>query len=356
MISREESLKVLKHVSRRCSALEDEEHLAYLSHQLALMDREEAKRLKLADNQQQQQQQLHPSGAQTARCCSTPPSKSTGDPASLPSLSMSSSSLTPSGAATSRSLPTILPTTLPGTKDPILEHGFSIGGEDDALALGTDASGGEALKFDGPSGVAALPDGELCVADTNNHRLVILTPEGQPRAFLHGGDGKEALKLPRGVAADATALYVTEVGGSRMRKLRLPEEFRAAGAETPRGAHLGGLALDATRVTAAGALTFPQGITEDRGELFVCDCENHCVAVYEALTLAYVRSFGTQGEAEGELSFPYSCTVVGREVIVADVANHRLSSFSRATGAFVRCIGSQGDGPGQFTAPRGVDP
>ena len=183
----------------------------------------------------------------------------------------------------------------------LLEFGFSIGGASDIAGLGSDDDGLK-LTFSEPSGVVALPDGELCVADTKAHRLVILTPEGQPRAFLHGGDGRDALKLPRGVASDATALYVTEVGGSRMRKLRLPEEFRVAGAETPRGSHLGGLALDATRSTASGALTFPQGILHDQGELLVCDCENHCVCVYDALSLAYVRSFGTQGEAEGELS------------------------------------------------------
>ena len=34
------------------------------------------------------------------------------------------------------------------------------------------------------------------------------------------------------------------LGGSRLRKLRLPDEFRQAGAETPRGSHLGGLSIE----------------------------------------------------------------------------------------------------------------
>ena len=77
----------------------------------------------------------------------------------------------------------------------------------------------------------------------------------------------------------------------------------------------------------------------------MCDCEDHCVVVYDASTLTHVRSFGSPGYEEGELSFPYSCAVIGSEVLVADVGNHRLSSFSRRTGKFVRCIGQEGDAP-----------
>ena len=48
------------------------------------------------------------------------------------------------------------------------------------------------------------------------------------------------------------------------------------------------------------------------GELFVCDCEDHRIAVYDALTLTYKRGFGGYGEDGGELSFPYSCVVRAR--------------------------------------------
>ena len=334
VISQDEAASVLKHVARRCSAIEDEAELAYLSRQLALQDKEREKAKKARAEKARKEQDER--DAATARASQESTARSST------STSTSPSSSRPAGI-------------LAGAKSAILEHGFSIGGEDDGLTLGSDSGGGgEGLRFNGPSCIAALPDGELCVADTQNHRLVILTPEGQPRAFLHGGEGRDALRLPRGIAADATALFVTEIGGSRMRKLRLPEEFRVAGAETPRGSHLGGMSLDATHGTSAGALTFPQGITYDAGELFVCDCEEHTIFVYDALTLQFKRSFGGPGDAEGELSFPYACVVVGREVIVADVGNHRLSSFSRLSGAFIRCIGSEGESPGQFRGPRGV--
>ena len=238
-----------------------------------------------------------------------------------------------------------------GVEEVLLEHGFSIGGQHDSRTLSSDAS--DRLELNAPSCITVLPDGELCIADTQEHRLVIVTPEGAPRAYLHGGEGKqEALRLPRGVVCDDTALYVSEVGGSRVRKLRLPEEFRLAGAATPRGSHLGGLALDAESAVD-GQLTFPQGLALDRGELFVADCEEHRIAVYDALTLCYRRSFGSVGEGPGELSYPYSCVVVNGEVIVADVGNHRLMVFSRE-GAYRRTIGKQGTGPVEFNQPRSV--
>ena len=149
-----------------------------------------------------------------------------------------------------------------------------------------------------------------------------------------------------------------------MRKMRLPDELRQGGAATPRGAHIGGLrdAGDGGSAEQAEArLSFPQGVTLSGGELFVCDCEDHRVVVYDALTLEYRRSFGGDGDEEGELSFPYGCAVLGDECIVADTANHRLSVFHKATGTFLRCLGEEGTGRGQFTTraqslPQSSDP
>ena len=196
--------------------------------------------------------------------------------------------------------------------------------------------------FNKPSTVIALPTGDLVIADTAGDRLVVVSPtERVVRSELTGGEGTP-LKQPRGLACDATALYVSEVGGSRVRKMRLPDALRTHGAETPRGSHLGGLPLQAEK-TVDGQLTFPQGLAVSSGELFITDCEDHRVAVYDSLTLIYKRGFGSYGEEEGELSFPYSCAVVGDEVVVCDVANSRLSLFHRVSGEFIRVIGGDGE-------------
>ena len=116
-----------------------------------------------------------------------------------------------------------------------------------------------------------------------------------------------------------------------------------SGAATPRGSHLGDIGALHAEQSVEGQLTFPQGLALSHGEVFITDCEDHRVAVYDALTLTYQRGFGHYGEEEGELSFPYNCAVVGDEVIVCDVANSRLSLFHRTNGQFLRCIGGDGE-------------
>lgn len=233
-----------------------------------------------------------------------------------------------------------------------LDYGFTIGG--DAAAAGSP------FTLSKPSTVIALPNGDLCVANTGSDQLMIVSAgstSGEVRTPLSTPEGSSggALRQPRGIACDATALYVSEAGGSRVRKMRMPDELRQGGAETPRGAHIGGLRTDEGEGSGAQAqLAFPQGVTLSGGELFVCDCEDHRVVVYDALTMTYRRSFGGYGEEEGELSFPYGCVVIGEECIVADTANSRLSVFHKATGAFLRCLGSEGEGRGEFTNPRAV--
>lgn len=216
------------------------------------------------------------------------------------------------------------------------------------------------LGLSKPSSAIALPNGDVCVADTGSHRLLLVSV-GATQGTVQGAvcdDGSGgALKQPRGLACDATALYVSEAGGSRVRKMRLPDELRHGGAATPRGAHIGGLRVfdeDDGAGSTEARLSFPQGVTLSGGELFICDCEDHRVVVYDALTLEYRRSFGGYGDDEGELSFPYSCTIIGEECVVTDTANNRLSVFNKDSGVFLRCLGREGLGRAEFTNPRGV--
>ena len=63
--------------------------------------------------------------------------------------------------------------------------------------------GNEALgQFKSPSGVIMLPSGELCVADTNNHRLQVLSRAGEVRGVIgHGpGAGAGEFQQPTGLA------------------------------------------------------------------------------------------------------------------------------------------------------------
>ena len=75
--------------------------------------------------------------------------------------------------------------------------------------------GNEALgQFRSPSGIIVLPSGELCVADTNNHRLQILSRSGDVSSVVgHGpGSGSGDFQQPTGLACDGKFLYVADSG------------------------------------------------------------------------------------------------------------------------------------------------
>ena len=94
------------------------------------------------------------------------------------------------------------------------------------VAVGPD--GGTALSF--PSGVTALADGTLVVADTGAHRLLRVDPDGDVTTIAgtgsldHGGDGGPAtsahLFLPTGVAVGpGGAVFVADSLNFRVRRI-----------------------------------------------------------------------------------------------------------------------------------------
>ena len=215
---------------------------------------------------------------------------------------------------------------------------------------------GDVFTLSQPSCIIALPTGMLCVADTAADRLLVIDPDLRAvRSIIYAADARanalspaedphhpsqpsargqsaQGLRQPRGLACDGASLLVSEVGGRgrHLRGLTLPDELKQQSAPqqaTP------SLHLECQPAAeAAQPLTFPQGIAVCQGEIFVCDCEEHQVFVFDAQTLSYLRGFGSYGDAEGELHFPYSVTVIGEEVPFA----FALRCASRSTRSLSR--------------------
>ncbi len=128
--------------------------------------------------------------------------------------------------------------------------------------------------FSFPNGVAVDANGLIYVADSNNGRLVVFTPDGKQRAVINRGPRDGDLGLPRGVAID------------------------------------------------------------DQGHLFVVDASAHAVQVYEVLgeadrTPRFIGRFGVQGTLDGAFEFPNGVAVDTRgRVYVADVANNRVQVWT----------------------------
>ena len=211
--------------------------------------------------------------------------------------------------------------------------------------------GNETLgQFKAPSGIIPLPSGDLCVSDTNNHRLQVLSRSGEVRSILGAGPGGGVgqFQQPTGLACDGDALYVADSGNCRLHKLSLP------------GGHP--ISTAGTFGDAAGQLHAPVGLALLDGRLYCADSRNHRIAVFETSpALRYVTSFGSHGSGPHELGSTssgiylaaYHSPGLGAELFIGDRSNHRLLVLG-IDGSFHRSIGSRGTAPGCFRRLRGV--
>lgn len=126
------------------------------------------------------------------------------------------------------------------------------------------------------------------------------------------------------------------------------------------------------RGSGPGQLGYPNGLalhcSQGAGgvmthQLFVADWgNNHRIQVFDAVTGEYQRSIGGgNGSMPGKLSGPadialYKPVSDGETLLfVADCSNHRIQVFNAVTGQYVRTIGEgRGTGPGQLSGPSGI--
>lgn len=96
---------------------------------------------------------------------------------------------------------------------------------------------GRQARFDGPTGIAIDPDGNIIVADCRNHRIRKITPKGKTETVA-GGDAGYAdgpasgarFNLPNGVAiAPDGTIYVADTGNHKVRAIKSGQVTTIAG-------------------------------------------------------------------------------------------------------------------------------
>lgn len=159
----------------------------------------------------------------------------------------------------------------------VIENGAvkTVAGGERGFADGANA------RFNTPCGVAVLPDNSVLVADTGNHRVRKISPDGSVSTFAGSGEAaskngfsdEAAFVEPIGIAVEASgAIYVADAGANEIRVFnrRLAPFWETAAGDAGRGADDGAL--------GEAKFNRPTNLATDRtGNLFVADSANKIV-------------------------------------------------------------------------------
>ncbi|HEX6094889.1 MAG TPA: NHL repeat-containing protein [Thermoanaerobaculia bacterium] len=222
------------------------------------------------------------------------------------------------------------------------------------------------------------------VADTGNHRIVVLAADGTVvRTWGKFGAGRGEFNLPSDLALDAqNNVYVADTMNNRVQKFSPDGELLAVwGSSTEtRGSH--GIAVGPDNAVyvadtmghrivkydssgkflkawgeqgaGKGQIRFPHGMAVSGGYLYVADFLNHRIVRFTTEG-DYVSEWGKFGKSPGEFRHPWGVGIDPRgDVWIGDMTNSRLQRFT-PSGALVGVFGSHGNGLGQFDHPKGVD-
>ena len=189
-----------------------------------------------------------------------------------------------------------------------------------------------------PVGVSFGPDGNVWIADTHYHRVMVYTPAGQiVRQFGSRGSGPGEFELPTDVAFDKQGrVYVGEYGGHDRVQV-----FDQTGNYLFEFGSFG---------SGPGQFSRPQSLVFVGDELFITDSCNHRIEVF-SIEGKYLRSIGKSGSAPGEFRFPYGmCLDTSGDLIVTEYGNTRIQRLD-PTGKPLAIWGSPGRLPGELAYP-----
>jgi hypothetical protein len=230
---------------------------------------------------------------------------------------------------------------------------------------------GAAAQFDNPSGVAVRPNGVIVVADTQNHRIRLVTPEGVVSTLAGSSQGSAdgagtvaEFSYPSSVALLPNGdVVVCDQGNHRIR-LVTPEGVVTTLAGSTFG-YLDGVGAAARFAIPTGVTVLPNNI------IAVSDTANHRIRLVTLAGVVTTLAGSTNGYADGTGSAAQFSGLSGVAVLssssliaVADTTNQRirLASLTGIVSTFAGsglggAIGQFADGIGtaaSFAVPNSV--
>jgi DNA-binding beta-propeller fold protein YncE len=183
-----------------------------------------------------------------------------------------------------------------------------------------------------PIGVASCAGG-IVVTDGVGGRVALLGRNLRLVRWL-----AEGLARPTGVACEGDRVVVAETGQHRLLVLDPAGGRRAIG----------------ERGGGPGQLNFPTALTWSRGVLLIGDTLNFRIQRFDAATGRSLGSFGQLGDAPGDMPRVKGVTVdAAGHVWVSDAYLDTVSLYT-AAGELLMSLGGTGDEPGRFSFPAGI--
>jgi sugar lactone lactonase YvrE len=240
-----------------------------------------------------------------------------------------------------------------------------VAGHGRSLGFGGDSAAASEARLSHPWGLGFDAVGNLFIADTENDRIRMVSPNGIITTVVgtgggFDGDGGPAttalLSQPRAVALDTAGnLFIADTGNNRIRKVSSGPFSNFI--TTVAGNGIEGFGGDGEAAVSA-QLAGPSGIAVDAaGNLFITDTGNHRIRkVNSAGIITTVAGLGTPGfggdggpAISAQLASPSAIALdMAGNLIVADSGNNRVRKVTPAgmisTIAGVGTAGFSGDG------------
>ncbi len=216
-------------------------------------------------------------------------------------------------------------------------------------------------RFNNPTGVAIDVSGNIIIADSFNHRIRSITPDGMVRTiagsetgFVDGASATAKFNVPTGVAIDASGnIVVADRNNHRIRRIA-PDGTVSTIAGTGTTGFGNGDFIDGASVTAR--FRSPFGVAIDAsGNIIIADSLNHRIRrIASDGTVSTIAGTGTTGFGNGDFIDGASVTARFRSpfgvaidasgnIIVADSNNNRISKIDRSNFALRGTPSSCGD-------------
>lgn len=194
-----------------------------------------------------------------------------------------------------------------------------------------------------PTGLSVAPNGNLYVADTHYHRVVVFSPQGEIiQEFGKFGEEDGCFIYPTDVAfAGDGTIFVSEYGGNDRISVF-----------TEKGDFLFSFGAPGS---GAGQFGRPSAlcVDESRERLYVADACNHRIAVY-TLDGELVGYIGSAGRDPGQLRYPYDLALLADgTLVVCEYGNNRVQIFD-TEGRSIAVYGKPGRRLGELAYPWGV--